>query len=311
MSEPIRNLVAGVAAPLAADPALRAAVELARGCGADLHLVHAFEPPLLSALKPNPHSAYLHHRDGREQRLRAALYDAVKEVAGPTPGFRIRAWVYPTSPGEAMLAVARRVDADLVVVGSSRHGALEQVLLGTAAQRVVRGSPAPVLVARGSFADAPRRVLLTTDLSEMSGEVHDTALETVAALFPGAEPEVRSLAVVWHGILPPPLPPDLLLHETLGELRIFLSARPARLTAVEPAARLGRPADEIAREAAEWNADLLVLGTHARHGVERFFAGSVAEGALAQAACSVLVIPPVRVYAEQGDHEPLGALAHA
>lgn len=309
MSEPMRNIVAGVATPLAVDPTLRAAVDLARASGADLHLVHAFDAPLFS--KSDGHSAYLHHKDGREARLRSALLDAVKEVAGPANGLRVRAWVYPSSPGEAILAVARRVDADLVVVGTSRHWPLEQALLGTAAQRVIRGSPAPVLVARTQFAEAPRRVLLTTDLSEMSATVHETALDTLGSLFPGERPELRSVSVVFHGKLPPPLPADMLLHATLDEVRIFLAARRGRETEVEPAARMGRPADEIAREAAEWDADLLVLGTHGRRGVERFFAGSVAEAALAQATCSVLVVPPLTSAAEEPDEEPAGALAHA
>jgi nucleotide-binding universal stress UspA family protein len=300
MPEPIRNIVAGVATPFAGDPTLRAAVELARGCGAELHLVHAIDAPVLSALKPDHKSAYLHHRSGREQRLRDALRDAVAETGGR--GMRVRAWVYPMSPGEAILTVARRVDADLVVVGCSRHGALEHLVVGTAAQRVIRASPAPVLVVRGPFAGAPERVLLTSDLSDLSAAVHEAALDTLAALYPGAEPQVRSLAVAWHGMLPPPLPPELLVHETRGELGSFLAARRPRPFVVEPTARLGRPADEIAREAAEWDADLLVLGTHARHGVERFFAGSVAEAALEQAPCHVLVVPPVRT-AAAGDAE--------
>jgi hypothetical protein len=41
--------------------------------------------------------------------------------------------------------------------------------------------------------------------------------------------------------------------------------------------------------------------------VERFFAGSVAEAALAQARCSVLVVRPLASTAE----EPDGTLVHA
>lgn len=55
--------------------------------------------------------------------------------------------------------------------------------------------------------------------------------------------------------------------------------------------RLGDPAREIAAEAREWDADLLVLGTHARSGAARVLLGSVAEGALRSARCSVLVVP--------------------
>lgn len=43
--------------------------------------------------------------------------------------------------------------------------------------------------------------------------------------------------------------------------------------------------------AGEIGADLIVLGTHGRRGVQRLFLGSVAERVLRQAACPVLMIP--------------------
>jgi hypothetical protein len=49
---------------------------------------------------------------------------------------------------------------------------------------------------------------------------------------------------------------------------------------------------EVARE---WEADLVVLGTHGRRGLPRFFLGSVAETVLRKAPCSALVIPPAAV----------------
>jgi nucleotide-binding universal stress UspA family protein len=164
----------------------------------------------------------------------------------------------------------------------------------------------PVLVARRDGAELPRRVLLTTDLSELSAAVHETALDTVEGLFPGRALELRSLAVVFHGMLPPPLTVGTLAHQAQTELAAFLSARRPRGARMEPAMRIGRPADEIAAEAAEWDADLLVLGTHARHGVERFLAGSVAETALTAAGCNVLVVPPSAATVEAHD-EPLAA----
>ena len=39
-------------------------------------------------------------------------------------------------------------------------------------------------------------------------------------------------------------------------------------------------------------ADLLVLGTHAREGVSRFFLGSVASRLLGTLDCDALIVPP-------------------
>jgi nucleotide-binding universal stress UspA family protein len=54
--------------------------------------------------------------------------------------------------------------------------------------------------------------------------------------------------------------------------------------------RIGDAANEILRAAGEWNADLLVLGSHGRDGVARMILGSVAEKVMRRASCPVLVI---------------------
>lgn len=51
-------------------------------------------------------------------------------------------------------------------------------------------------------------------------------------------------------------------------------------------------ADAIVRRAVTLGADLLVMGTHGRTGVNRWFAGSVAERVLRNAPCPVMVVPP-------------------
>ena len=52
----------------------------------------------------------------------------------------------------------------------------------------------------------------------------------------------------------------------------------------------GDPAAEIARYAADARADVIVIGTHGRTGVDRLVMGSVAERVMREAPCSVLVV---------------------
>ena len=52
----------------------------------------------------------------------------------------------------------------------------------------------------------------------------------------------------------------------------------------------GDPATEIVHYARDTHADLIVMGTHGRTGVERLLMGSVAERVMREAACSVLVV---------------------
>jgi universal stress protein A len=53
----------------------------------------------------------------------------------------------------------------------------------------------------------------------------------------------------------------------------------------------GQPFHEIPRAAADWNAELIVVGTHGRRGFSRLLLGSVAERVLREAKCPVVVVP--------------------
>ncbi len=55
--------------------------------------------------------------------------------------------------------------------------------------------------------------------------------------------------------------------------------------------RIGRPQDEILAAADEFHADLIILGTHGRTGLDHFISGSVSESVARKAKCPVLIIP--------------------
>ena len=54
--------------------------------------------------------------------------------------------------------------------------------------------------------------------------------------------------------------------------------------------QVGKPATEIVEAAKDWPADLIVIGSHGRRGVERLLLGSVAEAVMRHGACPVLVV---------------------
>ncbi|RTL53207.1 MAG: universal stress protein [Sphingobacteriales bacterium] len=54
----------------------------------------------------------------------------------------------------------------------------------------------------------------------------------------------------------------------------------------------GIPEKEILNIASEWEADLIVMGTHARSGLDRILTGSTAEYIIRHSTIPVLVTPP-------------------
>jgi nucleotide-binding universal stress UspA family protein len=63
--------------------------------------------------------------------------------------------------------------------------------------------------------------------------------------------------------------------------------------AVETAVHWGRhPHEAILNECKDKGVDLIVLGTHGRTGLKKFFMGSVAQKVVGYSRCPVMVVPP-------------------
>lgn len=52
----------------------------------------------------------------------------------------------------------------------------------------------------------------------------------------------------------------------------------------------GRASEEIVKAAKEWPADIIVIGSHGRGGLQRFTLGSVAEAVMRHASCPVMIV---------------------
>lgn len=59
---------------------------------------------------------------------------------------------------------------------------------------------------------------------------------------------------------------------------------------VELEARVGDPSTVLLEEAEQGNYDLLIVGTHGRRGMKRYWMGSVAEEIIRQSPCPVLAV---------------------
>ena len=126
------RIVVGAAETDAARTAIDAAIELARLARAELHLVLAFDP-YLDRIEPETRPGSAHAAEFLES-IAASIGDLTTRVH-PAAG----------DPAEAILTVARDVDADLIVVGNKgMHGVRR--LLGSVPNSVAHGAPCSVLI---------------------------------------------------------------------------------------------------------------------------------------------------------------------
>jgi len=130
----------------ASAPALRRAVALARACRAPLVLLHVMTPPSPFIGEDTPPSSYVDllilARRSAKRRL-AAVFVRVRRT-----GVRARAVFAEGLPADAILRAARRMRADLIVMGTHGRTGVSRVFMGSVAERVVRQSRCPVLTVR-------------------------------------------------------------------------------------------------------------------------------------------------------------------
>jgi nucleotide-binding universal stress UspA family protein len=83
---------------------------------------------------------------------------------------------------------------------------------------------------------------------------------------------------------------DRLGRTELKRLEHLIKERVPKAVACEVSVKIGNPAEEIIKTAAEVDADLIVMATHGRAGVPRMVLGSVAECVIRASDCPVLVV---------------------
>lgn len=193
--------------------------------------------------------------------------------------------------------VAQERKAGLLVLGGKHHTALERWLGGSTSLNVVRTADVPVLVAARAQS-AIRRILIAADLSEAARPT--LALAERFARLVGAQ--LRVISVFEPLPTLPDVPPvDPASYYGLSQDLLQRDIWPLiRTPGVEKFVRHGMVVETLLREATEWSADVLVVGSHGKGWAQRILLGSVTERLLNDLPTSLLVAPVgARVPAER------------
>jgi nucleotide-binding universal stress UspA family protein len=134
------------------------------------------------------------------------------------------------------------------------------------------------------------KVLLATDGSKFS----EAATRAILSQCQPKGTEVKVLNVVDLPLLIPTLYAAQFREESLkhGEELVRRAEQPLVKAGykVETVVEEGDPKSKIVEDAAQWKADLIILGSHGRTGMDRFLMGSVSEAVARHAPCSVQVV---------------------
>jgi nucleotide-binding universal stress UspA family protein len=237
-----------------------------------------------------------------------ALVEAATEKLD-LPGHEVFSDIQLGYPKKAIPDFARDWKADLVMVGSRGQGALSRFFLGSVAQAVLRYAPCSVEIVRPALLDSPAssralKILFATDGSECS----EIAARSVANRPWPAGSQIKIISVrelldlesPTNAFSSCPVYPGSLVTELLddahrrGESAVAQARQALSSKALKVCDGQSIPVGDaraiLLDEAVAWGADLIVLGSHGRHGFNRIFLGSVSESVALHAHCSVEVI---------------------
>ncbi len=250
-------------------PVVRSAAELAHLAGARLHIVHATE------------------HDGDPSALGKHIHAAGLDLDTVANAATVRG-----PPGAVIIQEANRTEADVIVLGPHRIG--QANVLGSTADRVVRGARAACLILPRPLGFPFGEVLAPVDVTESSRGSLAVALTWASAFRQRGRSSKGSTRLVALHIIPPGADQTAGLAALNAEVA-YLHDRLAGLAGVEVQERLqhgDNPADLILQHAETNSSDLVVLSTRAEAEAKDDLLGSVSAGVVRRATAPVLLVPP-------------------
>lgn len=238
-----------------------------------------------------------------EDALRAEgerLADAARSALagdGPVETVSVRSdW-----PARELIAEAIEREAAAIVIGSTHHGKIGRVLPGGVGERLLSGSPCPLLLAPRGFAEREAPELRRIGVAYDGSPEAKLALEEGVAIAREQGSSLRLIFAIhegdlvgagWGGIAPltpSPIEERRIQREWLEkELSRVVEGLPGDVSA-EADLLEGRPAPTLID--AGKGLDLLVLGSRSYGPVKRVLFGGVSGAVAREAACPLLVTP--------------------
>jgi len=277
----LKNVVFPTDFSRTASGALPFAAGLASRFRAALHVVNAAEPANYS-LPPETWHLADQTRERETKQVRTFLQTSFPEIES-----EVQVWEGTVS--QVLTSAIDRDHADMIVLGTHGRTGVGKLLLGSAAEAILRTAPCPVLTLGPHARTEPEwqlhQILYATDFSPAS-------IEGVQYAIAFAQAYNAKLALL-HVI--ETRETDELVHEaelTDSSRRLLRKLVPEDALPFEPRCEViqGAAADAIIEVARRLNAGLIVLGARRASGATSHLPVATVHKVIAQAPCPVLTV---------------------
>lgn len=260
--------------------AFETALNIAKTIKGEIVLLHVIEEPSEQSFNAE---AQVDDNDGWENKIftlkllkqtKAQLEDWVAAAGNDVA---IKAALRVGNPFHGIRATITEHRANLIVMGTTGHTKLQEMVIGSTAEKVVRYAKCPVLtVHEKPSLQKCRSIVYATNLSDAEVQFADVIRE--------AQKISDSVIHVVRINTPMNFQPDYITKRVMRTFVTKLRLENYTLNTFNDVTE----EDGIIRFAAEVNADLIAMGTHGRSGFAQILVGSIAEGVSNHASRPVL-----------------------
>jgi nucleotide-binding universal stress UspA family protein len=179
-------------------------------------------------------------------------------------------------PWRSIVDEVKRRHADVIIMGRRGRTGIKKLMMGSVTARVIGHAPCKVIVVPRAASLAGKTVLIATDGSKFSDKAAVEAIN-MSKRFGG---RLVAISVASSE-----------REEQAARKNVDKVTALAKREGVESqgVTAVGRPCEAILEAAGQWQADLIVMGSHGRTGLERLLMGSVAERVIVSASSAIMV----------------------
>lgn len=247
-----------------AEDALKAAAQIAKKNNSEIIILHMLELP------SQMNDAILGGASIPETMLFMKKANEMLDEISNRPyldGIEITEIVKMDKPIHGITQISTEYNIDLIIMGSHGNSGIEELLIGSNAEKVVRNSEIPVLVIKKDIADfSANNIVFASDFSNEAKKPFEKLLNFSNSF----QSKIHLVTICTPNSFKPTHEVEKAMHEFISEFSINnYETHIYNDTNIEKG---------IINFSNKINADIIGMCTHGRTGFAHFFNGSISEG---------------------------------